>query len=285
MGLALAAALLFAVTVNTAPLAYAAGASVLMLMSIRFGFTAVASSSLRRGKWLNNSITRRDAVLLLFASLMLAGQSFGYMAAVNFLPVSIAVILFYTFPILTFVISSVVNGRSFKIAPFIALGITLVGIYLLVQDGSHTWHMIGIFWAFFAAIMQAIINIISPKIAAVSGWEMVRYTSLLPAMAFLSAYLLNRESFSLGAMGWSLAAASTFCLGLYLFYRSISIIGPVRTANLLYFEPLFSVSLGLLVFGERLKQAQWLGAILIILATLALEIQERTQSTKKSHVY
>lgn len=260
---------------NVAPLAYAAGASVLLLMCIRFVFTTVVSSSLSRGGWLNTSITRYDAKLLLVASFCLAGQSFGYMASVSYLPVSVAVILFYTFPILTFVLNALIDGGPLKITPILALGAALVGIYFLVQDGSQAWHMVGVFWAFFAAVMQAVINVISPKIKSVSGWELVKYTVLLPAAAFLVIYVTDRSGFSISAVSWSLGAATVFCLGLYFFYRAVTVIGAVRTANLLYLEPVFTLILSLFIFGERLQLLQWLGIGIIFLATSSLEIQER----------
>jgi drug/metabolite transporter (DMT)-like permease len=264
--------------VNVAPLAYAAGASVLLLMCVRFVFTAVVSSSLSRGGWLNKSITRQDTFWLVVASLTLAGQSFGYMASVNFLPVSVAVILFYTFPILTFVLTVIMDGGPLKLAPFMALAVALAGIYLLVQDGVQSWNMVGVFWAFFAAVMQAVINVITPKIKSVSGWELVKYTSLLPAAAFLTIYLADRGGFSISAVSWTLGAALVFCLGLYFFYRSVSVIGPVRTANLLYIEPVFTLILSLFIFGERLQPMQWLGIAIIFLATSSLELQERKLS-------
>lgn len=247
-------------------------------MCVRFVFTAVISSSLSGGGWLNQSITRYDTILLFVASLTLAGQSFGYMASVSFLPVSVAVILFYTFPILTFVLSAFIDDGTLKIAPIIALGAALVGIYLLVLEGVQAWNIVGVFWAFFAAVMQAVINVISSKIKAVSGWELVKYTSLLPAAAFLGIYLTDRSGFSIPAVSWTLGAALVFCLGLYFFYRSVSVIGPVRTANLLYLEPVFTLILSLFIFGERLQLLQWLGIGIIFLATSSLEIQERKTS-------
>jgi len=209
----------------------------------------------------------------------LTGQSFSYMTSVKFLPVSIAVILFYTFPILTFIFSAVVNGRGLKLAPFISLAAALVGIYFLVQDGTSSWNINGVFWALFAALMQASINVISPKIGSVSGWGMVKYTSYLPALLFLGAYLWNRETFSYVAIGWSFAAAAAFCSGLYLFYQSVAKIGAVRTANLLYFEPVFTIMISLFIFGDRLVPLQWVGAVIIVLATFTLEIQERRLAT------
>jgi len=247
-------------------------------MCIRFVFTTVVSSSLSRGGWLNKSFTRNDTIFLLLASFALAGQSFGYMASVSYLPVSVAVILFYTFPILTFVLSAIMGGGPLKLAPFLALGAALAGIYLLVQVGIQAWNLVGVFWALFAAMMQAVINVITPKIKKVSGWELVKYTSLLPAAAFLGIYLTDRSGFSLPAVSWSLGAALVFCLGLYFFYRSVSVIGPLRTANLLYLEPVFTLILSLFIFGERLQFLQWLGIVIIILATSSLEIQERKLS-------
>jgi drug/metabolite transporter (DMT)-like permease len=59
--------------------------------------------------------------------------------------------------------------------------------------------------------------------------------------------------------------------GIYFFFRSISIIGPVRTSNVMYLEPIFTIILGVILLQDMLGMNQWLGMFIIFTATISLE--------------
>jgi drug/metabolite transporter (DMT)-like permease len=59
--------------------------------------------------------------------------------------------------------------------------------------------------------------------------------------------------------------------GFYFFFHSIVKIGPVRTANVMYMEPVFTIILGVILLQNVLGYSQWLGMLIILLATISLE--------------
>jgi drug/metabolite transporter (DMT)-like permease len=71
---------------------------------------------------------------------------------------------------------------------------------------------------------------------------------------------------------WSLASAVGMIGGFYFFFYSIAKIGPVRTSNVMFFEPIFTIMIGIVAFHNSLAFSQWLGVLVIILATSSLEI-------------
>jgi drug/metabolite transporter (DMT)-like permease len=60
--------------------------------------------------------------------------------------------------------------------------------------------------------------------------------------------------------------------GCYFFYHSIAKVGPVRTSNIMYLEPVFTIAIGVLFLNNIIGPFQWLGIAVIIGATLVLEL-------------
>jgi drug/metabolite transporter (DMT)-like permease len=71
---------------------------------------------------------------------------------------------------------------------------------------------------------------------------------------------------------WSILSAIGMSGGFYFFFKSISIIGPVRTSNVMYLEPVFTILLGVMLLQDQLGISQWVGMSIIFIATISLEL-------------
>ena len=78
-------------------------------------------------------------------------------------------------------------------------------------------------------------------------------------------------SLTLPMLMWGLASAIGMSGGFYFFFYSIAKIGPVRTANVMYMEPFFTIILGVILLQNILGYSQWLGMLIILLATISHE--------------
>ena len=276
---AISTAFLFAGTVNIAPFAYEAGASVFLLLSVRFIICLISSIIFAPGVYTGGvTVGKKEGVFICLIGISFVVQAYGYMKSVQLLPVSVAVTIFYTFPIITFILEKIIILRIIKMGPILWLVCALFGVWLLVQKGVIEWGVSGVIWALVAALMQSFINIISQRLSSISGWKLVNYTSVIPAIIFLLMYyFVDKEKITLEAVLWSVLAAICFCIGLWMFYKSIHKIGSVRTASILYLEPVFTFLLGMLFFGVYLTPYQWLGVSLVTMAISATEIGERVK--------
>jgi drug/metabolite transporter (DMT)-like permease len=70
---------------------------------------------------------------------------------------------------------------------------------------------------------------------------------------------------------WSLISAVGMSGGFYFYFHSIAKIGPVRTSNVMFLEPVFTIMMGIALLHNVLGLTQWLGILVIILATSSLE--------------
>jgi drug/metabolite transporter (DMT)-like permease len=197
------------------------------------------------------------------------------MYSISLIPLSLAVVVIYTFPIITFFVNSILKSRSIDFLSAAALLISLIGIWVLVQGDSSDWNLWGVFWGLIASIAQVTVNILSRHKSVESGWGLIQYIMVLPSIVFVLIYFIATSepitSVSLEMLIWSILSAMGMTGGIYFFFRSITIIGPVRTSNVMYLEPIFTIILGVILLQDKLGMNQWLGMFIIFTATISLE--------------
>lgn len=278
----IAVALLFAMCTNIYPLAYQAGASISMVMWLRFLLSAFFFSAVDSQPFINRKLSKIDIRQLVFVGILLTLQSSGFVATLKFLPVSIAVTLFYTFPLFTYILNSLLNKSKLHPISLLFFGLALFGIWLLVNDGSTTNNILGIALALGASIMQAVLNVSSQKLKHLPVLQVSKYTVIIPATIYSIVVFFDHGVLQIKPVSWAVIAGVLFTMGLYLYFKSIASIGAVRTASILYFEPVFAIAISVLILHESLRDTQWLGIGIIIFASIMLEFV--TRKWRKSHI-
>ena len=157
----------------------------------------------------------------------------------------------------------------------LALLASLLGIWVMVQSDTSDWNLWGVFWGLFASVAQSFVNILSRHESVSPGWGLIKYIMVLPAAVFVIIYFMTTAapiaSVTAPMLMWGLASAIGMSGGFYFFFHSIAKIGPVRTANVMYMEPVFTIILGVMLLQNVLGYSQWLGMLIILLATISLE--------------
>jgi len=274
MQYAVLTAFLYALTVVTAPLAYQLEASVVFVLAVRFACNVGLSTILGGGITRRGLPSQTDAILVVVASLALLGQTYGLMSAVKMLPVSIAITVFFTFPVISYLIEMIRKRARPNIYTLAVFGMAVTGVWFLSNPEAEQWNSAGMAWALIAAALQATLNVVAERVRHVRGWQMVQFTSILPMVVYGVWVFHQGVTPPLGAFGWSIVSATCFATGLFLYYRAVLNYGPVRTANILYLEPVFVILLSLGIFGDTLSLQQWLGVLMVATSTAIVEIQE-----------
>jgi len=271
---AIISALFFSFAASVAPLYYAAGGGVFLLLCIRYTTTLLLSSALDKPS--KKKKTKSLYIRLITISILQAVFVGCYMYSLKLIPLSLAVVVIYTFPLFTFFANSVIKSRSIDLISAAALFISLAGIWLMVQGDATDWNGWGVFWGTVASIAQTGVNILSRHDDVEPGWGLIKYLMVLPTAIFALIYFIITPepiaSVSYEMIQWSLMSAAGMIGGFYFFFYSIAKIGPVRTSNVMFFEPVFTIMIGILIFQNNLALMQWLGILVIIVATSSLEI-------------
>ncbi|MCS5591024.1 MAG: DMT family transporter [Gammaproteobacteria bacterium] len=271
---AIVSALFFSFAASVAPLYYAAGGGVFLLLCIRYTTTLLLSSALDKPS--KKKKTKSLYIRLITISILQAVFVGCYMYSLKLIPLSLAVVVIYTFPLFTFFANSVIKSRSIDLISAAALFISLAGIWLMVQGDATNWNGWGVFWGTVASIAQTGVNILSRHDDVEPGWGLIKYLMVLPTAIFALIYFIITPepiaSVSYEMIQWSLMSAAGMIGGFYFFFYSIAKIGPVRTSNVMFFEPVFTIMIGILIFQNNLALMQWLGILVIIVATSSLEM-------------
>jgi drug/metabolite transporter (DMT)-like permease len=212
----------------------------------------------------------------------------GYLGAIQYMPVSLAVLIFYTGPFLVIIISKFTENEPITILRLLAISIAFLGLILALEVRSTGLPPIrGILFAFMAAIgMAAFVSVSSLTIRAAS-LQVVNLYSLFGGTLLFGLFLLVMggpsntitQSGLLNLCGSGLSIAIAYVA----FYSGLRIIGPTRTSMLMNSEPIFTVILAAALLGERLSYSQFLGAGLVIAGITLITCQpvsaERTNQT------
>ena len=280
---ALLSSFFYALNVSMIPLIYTFEVSVFLFLFIRFGTTFCTSLVVTKSLFSFKKIKhKRLGTWVLILSLLFAVQSWLYVEAVKYMSVGLASVVLFTYPLLTYLIISITKKRSLDLTTILMFMIAIAGIAAISQSDEGFYTMvIGIILALFSALSYSLILIITPRMSTLRNWEIVKFTTLIPALGFL--YLFMKETGfywpQKEALLLSLVSGAFFAIGMMFYHISIKKYGPVRTANIGYTEPLLVLIFGFIAYLDTITIIQGIGVIMVALASITIEKRQLTQNS------
>ena len=267
---AITAALSFSTTDILLKVVYTSGMDVLTLVSLRGLLVVVFFWAWLRiappARW----HSRRETYIAIGLGLLFAMTMFGLLKAVSLLPVSIAILTYFVYPLLTGLGAAVTGVERMGPRALLTALAAFVGLALMLgQQFSHL-SLLGLAFAFGAAVCR-VISLLATRAwlhgtdARVTTW----YSMVPSAILFLGASALTATwSVPDSAWGWGafIGVAATSTLSTLLIYASTNTIGPFRTALAMNLEPLVTLIASMALLGEVLSPVQVLGAGVMIAA-------------------
>lgn len=264
--------------------AYDHGLSTLAILLLRFVALLAVLPLLarRRGIGLGAMPARRRRLAWLVGAVFLC-QTGGYLAAIVFIPISLAVLLFYTYPILTSLLQAAVQRRAPRRAEVLAAGLALAGIALTLQVSVATLDLRGVALALGGALAGAVVMVSNEQLLRGAAPLAVSFQSAWGALAVCAVALALGAplTWPAAAPGWLAlsGAIATFVLFYPAMMVAIERIGSVQTALMLNLEPPLTILMAALLLGQPLAGMQWLGAALVVMAVV---LAQRAASAERS---
>ncbi len=269
---ALGSATSFGIVAPLAGLAYDGGASpgVVVMARLLFGLAAATGAvGLLRRRW---ALPRRDWSATLAVALAWTLVTVAYMASFYFIPVSLAVLIFFTFPVLIALVAPLVaGGRPGAVTLGLAL-LAFAGLVLALGPDVGGLDPRGCALAFLAALGATTTFILSQRL--VSEQDMFAFSFHLHLICVLAAGMalpfIGGLVWPAGAHAWlGLAGVGLFYVSAVLLqFAAIRRAGPARASIVFNAEPVITMIGAGLVLGEVLRPMQWAGAALVIGAVL-----------------
>jgi drug/metabolite transporter (DMT)-like permease len=279
--LCLASAVAFGTMAIFGKLAYDEGASVGTLLAVRFVLAAALFWVLVAGSGAGRhlrSLSRRDlGIAVALGAVGYSAQAGAFFAALERLDASLLSLLLYTFPAMVTVAAIALGRERASRRTTAALVLASTGLVLVLAGaGAGALDPLGTALGLAAAVIYSAYILTSEGVAARVGPLVLSALVCTGAattltLAGATAGDLDLSSVSVAGFGWlaGIAVVSTVA-AVGLFFAGLDRVGPTAASILSTAEPLVTVVLAFLVFGESLGPAQLAGAALVLGAVLVL---------------
>jgi drug/metabolite transporter (DMT)-like permease len=267
-------------------LAYAEGATVATLLAARFVLAAVLLWLLLLATGgvgaLRRSAGRDVAIALALGAIGYCAQTGAYFAALERLDAGLLGLLVYTFPVIVTVAAVGLGRERAGRRTALALALASAGLALVLAGAaSGGVDPLGAGLGLTAAVVYSAYILSSEGVAARLGPLVL--ATLVCTGAAVTLTLGGRVSGGLepgqvrpAGLVWlaCLAVVSTVA-AIALFFAGLHRVGPSAASILSTVEPVVTVGLAFLAFGETLGPAQLAGGALVLAAVVALRAPRR----------
>jgi drug/metabolite transporter (DMT)-like permease len=275
-------------------LAYENGATVGTLLAVRFALAAALFWTLvlaGRGAIaeLRALVPRDVAVALGLGAVGYAAQAGCFFAALERIDASLLSLMLYTFPAMVAVAAIILGRERADTTRFAALALASVGLVLVLASARPgALDPLGAALAMGAAVIYTTYILVSQGIAGRIGPTLLSALVCTGAAVTLtggSALLGDLRLGEVNPAGWGwlvgIAVVSTVA-AVSLFFAGLKRVGPTTASILSTVEPVVTVVLAFLVFGELLGSLQLLGGALVIAAVIVLGSYRPREATAEA---
>jgi drug/metabolite transporter (DMT)-like permease len=215
--------------------------------------------------------------------------STSYLLSVQYVPVGIAVVIFFTFPVLINLLAPLIEGEQFSRAKLFCSILAFAGLVIAVGPSLGGVNFIGLLLASTAAIGCAFQFFTGRSIgktmtpAAFGGLVHL----LIWPFVIIVATALTGDRFQVLPGGEALptgvlamcGVAIAYLAGYSLHMTTLRVAPSAAVAPYFNIEPVISTVLAFFILGERLLPVQYAGAALVLFAILIIPFLDRKALT------
>ncbi|MBD3847204.1 DMT family transporter [Bosea sp. SSUT16] len=279
--LAFASAAAFGTNIVSAQIAGAAGLGGpllvfyrVLIMLVLVGAAALlarASLSLLRGQ--------RLPVLRFGIATALVGTA--YLSSVSFVPVSVAAVIFYTYPVLIVLLEPLLTRAPFRADRLVVAIVAFIGIALVVGPDLHGLDPRGLALAGLASLAAAAQFFAAASCASIATmpklfWSHVVILPVTLLILALTGGFLPPQAFLLAPIALAVTYGG-YLVGFVLQILALARIAPGPAGLAYCAEPIIAVAIAAVVLGERLGSLQYAGGALVIAALVTNVILEQSR--------
>lgn len=221
------------------------------------------------------------------ATILILYTSYNYVSA------GVATSLHYLFPVLVMLLAFFIYREKLQFYKWIAVLVSLVGIYLVADSGGSNFSPLGVGLAVLSAVFFAIYVVIinHPQVKKIDSLVLAFYLCVFAFFTTLVLLVVQGNWFpaiSLKGLGYT-ALVSFFCtaLAIIFFIKGTQCIGSANASILSTMEPVVSLIAGSIILNEQLTWYTLLGCVLIVSAIILIgygDVRKSSLSKRKIKV-
>ena len=273
------AALSFSATDILLKVVYADGMDVLTLVSLRGMLVVLFFWAWLRAAPPPRWHTNRERWIALLLGLLFAGTMLGLLKAMSLLPVSIAILAYFVYPVLTGIGGAITGVDRLGWRAILTAVVVFGGLALILGVNLAALSALGIACAIGGAVAR-VISLLATR-AWLSGTDarVTTWYSMVPSTALFIVLVALAGTWNMPqtTTGWLAFAGVSIgsTLSTLLIYISTNRVGPFRTALVMNLEPLVTSLLSVALLGEVFTPLQTLGAAIMLSALCAFQFVRR----------
>ena len=215
--------------------------------------------------------------LSLFIGVLFAGNVFFLFKAIEVMEVPLAILTYFTYPLLTGLAAAATGIERLGLAGALAALTAFAGLALMIGAHPGGVALAGIAFAVLSACTRVVILLLTRAKLQGSDARLISLWSLIAATTvFITAALatLNWQP-PVTALGWFALIGSSVAMAIavLMIFVSTARIGPFRTALFMNLEPLLATVGSGIFLGEVITPLQALGGAMMIAALVAFQMR------------
>jgi drug/metabolite transporter (DMT)-like permease len=266
----------FGLVTTQSRLAYDGGSNTLTVVLVRSTVFALLFGAVLLFRRPRARLTRPGFLATLWMGALLLVMSAGYLGAVAYIPVSLAALIFYTFPFYVAILASLTGREPMTRLKAAALVAAFAGLVLALGPSFDVLNWRGIACGLAGALGMGITVTFAGTVMRQNDALIINTCTNAWAALALGAYMAATGGFVLPTTshGWLGIVGATLCylVAFSSWLLSLRLVDPIRVAVLFNIEPVVTITAAWLVLGERLEPIQLLGGALVIAAVVAMTV-------------
>jgi drug/metabolite transporter (DMT)-like permease len=216
------------------------------------------------------ALPRRTLLATFPMSIGIMLMSVGYLSAVFYIKVSLAVVLLYSFPLMVGILAPALGRERIALPKVLALVVAFGGLVMAIGLETESVDWRGVVLVLLAALgIAGNLTFSGPYLEGVNSLTVNIWNNLWGALA-LGVFLAASGGGALpqSGFGWAMLGCVVVCyiLGLGLMFGALKYLPPSQAAVMLNLEPVITIVVAVAWRHELLLPLQWLGVAIMLAA-------------------
>ena len=258
--------------------AYAAGANMLTILSVRFSLAALLLWPVL--KWRGLSLQVDKDMLIKLCLMGIAGygsMSMLFAGSLQYLPASLSAMLLYTYPALVCILSFLLGDEIFTWQKGSSLAICFIGLFMVLGVSFANIQPLGVALGLGSSLIYSCYLVAGNRLLNHVNSLTATFYICLSAGLCLLLFSLATGSFmvSLPPAGWLSMAGITFfatVIAMLFLFAGMNIIGASHASIISTTEPVITVLLSMALLNEKITLWQAGGGMLILIGIIILQL-------------
>jgi probable blue pigment (indigoidine) exporter len=221
--------------------------------------------------------SRRERLVSIGIGVMFAANIFGLLLAIQLLPLSIAILTYFIYPLLTGLVGAVTGIDRVGWRGLLSAFAAFIGLAMMLGARLGDVDPIGVAGALVAALLRVVSLLITRTSLGQTDSRLNTWYSLVPSALIFVAFSFLTQTWNppQTSFGWAafVGMSVTSTVSVLTIFISITRIGAFRTALIMNLEPLVSTLASVALLGEVLQPVQACGGALMLVALCAFQLR------------